>query len=126
MNTIFFAGLFGNNPLPGFEPMGSVMKERLMVVGAVLFVALVALVWAFLFRRKRRRAARREERHHRRQSFTKSATRGVAEIKRFVEDQQHRGRRRRHRPRNPTLAETGGLPPFRDRKDDQPPQTQPH
>ena len=126
MNTIFFAGLFGKDPLAGFAPTGSVMKERLMVVGAVLFVALVALVWAFLFRRQRRRAARREERHHRRQSFTKSATRGVAEIKQFVKDQQHRGHRRRHRPRNPTLAETGGLPPVRDHKDDQPPQTQPH
>ena len=26
---------------------------------------------------------------------------------------RHRRRRREHRPRNPTLAETGGLPPIR-------------
>lgn len=38
----------------------------------------------------------------------------------------HRGKRRKrlraHRPRNPTLAETGGLPPLRD---DGPPPSQP-
>jgi hypothetical protein len=38
-------------------------------------------------------------------------------------DRRRRRRRREHRPRNPTLAETGGLPPVRNQppRDGSPP-----
>jgi FtsZ-interacting cell division protein ZipA len=116
MNAIFMFGLFEGDPGPG--QMSSAMKEWLIVLGAVMVVTLIALGWAILFRRKRRRAARRADRHHRRHSFAK----GVSEIKKLVTDHQTR-RRRHHRPRNPTLAETGGLPPVRE--DTSPPRTPP-
>lgn len=124
MNLIFFAAAMDDDPLPGFGPMGLAAKERLIVLGAVALVLAIVLGWALLFRHRRRRAARREDRRHRRHSFAKNAAKGVAEIKQLVKEHQHRRRRRHHRPRNPTLAETGGLPP--PRSDDQPPQTQPH
>lgn len=97
------------------------MKENLIIFGALLLVSLLLLGWALLSRKKRRRAARREERRHRRSTF-QNARKGVSEIKELVRD--HSRRRRQHRPRNPTLAETGGLPPLR--RDEPPPPTQPH
>jgi type VI protein secretion system component VasK len=124
MKTFFLADIYTDNPLPGFGPMGSAVKERVIVFGTILLVLLLLLGWALLFRRHRRRAARREDRRRRRHSFAKNAVRGVAELNEYVKDRQQ-GRRRRHRPRNPTLAETGGLPPLRG-DDHQPPQSQPH
>lgn len=117
MSTFFLFGLFDAPGLRGDGQMSSAMKEWLIVLGAVMVVTLIALGWAILFRRKRRRAARRADRHHRRHSFAK----GVSEIKKLVTD--HQTRRRHHRPRNPTLAETGGLPPVRE--DTSPPRTPP-
>jgi len=84
----------------------------------VLLVIAAVLVGAYLSRRKRRHLARRAERHKRRHSFARNAGKGMAEIKEFVKERQ-RGRRRQHRPRNPTLSETGGLPPIR--SDPEPP-----
>ena len=124
MMPVFFAGLMDDDPLPGFGPMSPIMKERLIVFGAMILVLLVVLGWAVLFRGHRRRSARREDRRRRRHSFTKNAAKGVAEIREYVKKRQRR-RRREHRPRNPTLAETGGLPPVRD-EGDQAPQRQPH
>jgi FtsZ-interacting cell division protein ZipA len=110
MSTFILGSLFDEG-LPGDARMSTAMKERLIVLGAVMVVTLMVLGWAILFRRKRRRAARRADRHHRRQSFTKNSSQGMAETNKSVAE--HR-RRRHHRPRNPTLAETGGLPPVRE------------
>jgi hypothetical protein len=90
-------------------------RERLMIFGAIGFVALLALLWAAFLRKKRRR--RRSHQHSHRQSS--SSAERVEDLK--DEDappaaeprQRSRRWRRRHRPRNPTLAETGGLPPIR-------------
>ena len=112
MNTIFLAGVLDDDPIPGFSGMSSTMKERVIVLGAVLLVIAIALAWVYFSRRKRRHLARREERHRRRHSFAKNAGKSFTELKEYVQEHQ-RGRRRRHRPRNPTLAETGGLPPMR-------------
>ena len=121
---VFFAALLDDDPLPGFGPMSPVMKERLIVVGAMILVLLVVLGWALLFRSQRQRSARREDRRHRRHSFAKKAAKGVAEIREYVKEHRRR-RRREHRPRNPTLSETGGLPPVRG-EDDPPSRNQPH
>jgi MYXO-CTERM domain-containing protein len=90
-------------------------RERVMIFGAIGFVALLALVWAAFLRKKRRR---RHSRHH---SHRQSSS--PAEKVEVLKDQdappvteprqRSRRSRRRHRPRNPTLAETGGLPPVR-------------
>jgi hypothetical protein len=113
MSTFFLFGLFDVRGLRSDGQMSSVLKERLIVLGAVMVVLLIVLAWAVLFRRKRLRAARRSDRRHRRQSFARNAAKGMSEIKKLATENPP-GRRRRHRPRNPTLAETGGLPPVRE------------
>lgn len=125
MMTVFFAGLMDDDPLPGLGPLSPGMKERVIVIGAMILVLLLILGWALLFRSHRLRSARREERRHRRHSLAKNAAKGVAELREYVKAHQRRRRRREHRPRNPTLSETGGLPPVRG-ADEPPPQNQPH
>ena len=125
MNLFFLLSLFEpDGPISGAGPMSQVMKERLIILGAVLLVSLALLGWAWISRKKRRRSARREERHRRRSMF-QNARKGVSEIKEMVQDRKRR-RRREHRPRNPTLAETGGLPPPRRDEPPAPPPPQPH
>ena len=116
MNTIFFASAASDLPLPDLSTSTSATKEHLVLIVAITLVTAGALAWAFLFRRKRRRSARREERRRRRRSFIGDTAKGVAELKQYIEERKerkHGHRRRHHRPRNPTLAETGGLPPIR-------------
>lgn len=108
---LFAASLWDEEPVPGFGPLSPVFKERLIILGALAVVLLLVFAWALAFRHRRRRTARREERRRRRHSFRQNATRSVAELREYVK--QRRRRRRAHRPRNPTLAETGGLPPIR-------------
>ena len=99
--------------LSGDGPMSFALKELLLVVGALVAVTLIVLGWAIFFRRRRNHAARRMQRHHRRHALTKTAARGDGKFKkRFTKSKDRR--RRSHRTRNPTLAETGGLPPVRE------------
>ncbi len=82
---------------------GRWIGEVVAIVAAVSLLTLLLLVWASYFRRRRRRHSHHHAHDH-------------------GEQRQHSGhrRRRRHRhggketKRNPTLAETGGLPPARD------------
>jgi hypothetical protein len=83
-----------NLPSPGWE-------DFLIVLGAVVLVALMAFIFAF-FRRNQTHLHR--HRHHRKT--------------------QKKRRRREHRLLNPTLAQTGGLPPIRT-KEPPPSQTPP-
>ncbi len=68
--------------------------------GAFALVILGTFGWALIFKQPLRR-------HHHRAS--KPDTSGTTH-------HRHRHRRKEHRPVNPTLAETGGLPPERDPK----------
>ena len=83
-----------------WRQMSSLRQQ--VIVGLILLgiLAFAAVLWALFIhtpseRRRARGKARREtEPHHQRRKWKK--------------------RRREHRPRNPTLAETGGLPPPRE------------
>jgi flagellar biosynthesis/type III secretory pathway M-ring protein FliF/YscJ len=77
------------------------LPQSLAVLGALVGVSLLAFFWVVLVRKRRRR---RRHRHHPQPAIQKV---------REQEDQKKR-RRRDRRPRNPTLAETRGLPPVRD------------
>ena len=113
MNVFFLFSLFDDDdPAAAYAKLTPQAKERLLIFGAIFLVIIGVLLWAVLFRKSRRRAARRESHRHRRTSFAKRTAKGVAELKQYVQERQRRSRRR-HRPRNPTLAETGGLPPPR-------------
>jgi len=88
------------------------LKEALFLIGALSGVLLVAAVYIYV-RWKRRRHAHR---HHRASTSADGAQPGA-------EDGRERGRRKwrkrrryeeEYSRRNPTLAETGGLPPKRE------------
>lgn len=112
----FLAQLEGLNPLNPTAPVtkstGFVFEDILVVLAVGLALGLLLLLWA---RYHVRRKKRRHHHHHERSVVSRPAPVLAEE-----EDQDPRrdGRRRRrrrhrrdHRPRNPTLAETGGLPP---------------
>jgi hypothetical protein len=98
-----------------WSAMDADMRNQLLLVLLLGAVCLGVLIWAAFFRKAKRR------RHHRHRPHTWQ----------LDPNEPHSGRRqrrpeRRRRsahpklPRNPTLAETGGLPPRR--PEDQPPE----
>ena len=102
--------LLDDDPLPWYGPISAAAKERFIVLGAMTLVVLAVFIWVAFVREKPRRRSSRVHRHRR--SVIKSTMEGMAEVKRVLRTREHR-RRQEHRPRNPTLAETGGLPPTR-------------
>ena len=101
--------------LAPWRSMSSSALGAILLLCAMGLVALLAVVWAAFFRSSRRR--RRSHHHsHRHSSSSIEAVEPPSPESSPSPPQQHHGRRhsrRRHRPRNPTLAETGGLPPVR-------------
>jgi len=106
-----------------FRP-GRGMRESLIVMGALAMVFLGALVWAAFFRKPGHRQHRSHHHHHDRlpgdaaeTPVAADATVGAAVPTEDSAHHQHKHRRRRRRRmyqgHNPTLAETGGLPPKR-------------
>jgi hypothetical protein len=87
---------------------------HLSVSGAILIVVALVVVWAVFFRPRSRHhfrvPGRSRSRRHREET---EVSRDVAEAPASRRHHQGRRRRRELRPRNPTLAETGGLPPRR-------------
>jgi hypothetical protein len=78
-----------------------------MLFGAFGLVTLLILAWA-IFIRKRPDESSRRYRYPSRESMDNDDVRESA-----AEGSKRRRRRRKRRSRNPTLAETGGLPPIR-------------
>jgi hypothetical protein len=85
------------NALQSLIPSGSTVSQVLIYFGALFLVALAVFAWA-VFRTQPRR---RHSHHYRAKPASKQQ------------------RQPEYLPRNPTLAETGGLPPVRTEK--QPP-----
>lgn len=101
--------------LQSVTSLSSSARDRLIIFGAVLLVAILAFVWVGMFRKPRRRHSRHHHHHHHHHR-PQPESRPSEDTSLF---RKRRRRRREHRPRNPTLAETGGLPPRR--PDDVPP-----
>jgi hypothetical protein len=76
-------------------------REMFYVLSTILLLAAILFLWTFLFHRPRRHSLAR--------SLGGNASAG--EILRDPRDRHEKKRRRRWARRNPTLAETGGLPP---------------
>ncbi len=89
------------------------VRERLIVVGSITLITLFIAIWVVFFRGGGGKS--RSRRHRRRQEHSEKPAPIVTDAPKEAEDgeRRHRRRRREHRPRNPTLAETGGLPPKR-------------
>ena len=102
----------------GWRMLTPGIQEGFIIVGALLFVTATIYVWAAFFRKRgRRRRVRLYHHRHRSPGPAAAAAGKDGEAGSPVIHSRHRHRRRRHRrraerPRNPTLAETGGLPPY--------------
>jgi hypothetical protein len=88
---------------------GMNIRDFMLLVGAVLVLASVLFLWAYAARRSRQVVAGHPRALYR------------AEPRESDEDGSRRYRKKRRRveapdtlPRNPTLSETGGLPPVRE------------
>lgn len=82
-------------------------NDVLLLLGAVTVLSLVFIAWAVFFRKRKEDLSNwkvQPSRHQSSPSQHESSGHG---------HRRRRRRRREHRPRNPTLAETGGLPPAR-------------
>jgi hypothetical protein len=118
-----------NDVLPTGLPFSPAWKHFFIVMGAILLGALAVLFWVIAFHKRRTISGFRQRRHHHRHRHERSSgsERGnlqktAAGIKEIIEKgQQRQQRRHEHRPMNPTLAQTGGLPPVRE--DSEPPPT---
>ncbi len=108
----------------GIGPMGPGMKNALILLGTLLLVVFSLLVWASLIR-KRRHGHHRHHHHHGRSKGKPNELRTPDgnEPAQGTGTRHRRHRRREHRPLNPTLAMTGGLPPVRN---PEPPRPVPH
>jgi type VI protein secretion system component VasK len=89
--------------------------ERLIVITAIILIAVSVLVWAVFVRKSRRRQRSHQHGHHhsRDPARDEAAADGDDVTTQSQKRRKWRRPRREHRPRNPTLAETGGLPPMR-------------
>jgi len=118
MTHFLLAQLDGLNPLNPTGPVGKstglVFMDVLAIVATGLVLGAVLLVWA------RYRARSKKHRPHRQRERTATAPTGIPLNEEGGDDgagrddprhSKRRRRRRDHRPRNPTLGETGGLPP---------------
>lgn len=121
--NVFFSAVVEpyDTALPRIKATGPAIRDWGILLGAILAVAAIVILWIVFSSRSRRHAARREDRRQRRRAFLRKTA--EAEL-RSEKPPGRRRRRRHHRPRNPTLAETGGLPPIRG--EDQEPQVPPH
>jgi hypothetical protein len=101
------------NPL---SRMSSTTRELVLVMGGLWLASMVVVIWALFFRSKRRHRS-----HHHHSARTPSPSSDAGE----TGDSRRRRRRRKRRssemPLNPTLAQTGGLPPLRSEKAPEPP-----
>ena len=99
-------------PIPVVGRMSPGWEDFFIVMGVLLVVVIIAFIWVAFFRKASRRTRRSHRHSHHRMSYGQQIRKGATELKEFA--RKHKERRRRQRnPVNPTLAETGGLPPVR-------------
>jgi hypothetical protein len=101
-----------------WQKMEPAMKEAVLISSSLVLVIFLILIWAIFVRKPSRCHQHRHGDHQHRRYRAPEPAEGqpagatddaAAPSKR----RRWRRRRREHRPRNPTLSETGGLPPFR-------------
>jgi ABC-type nickel/cobalt efflux system permease component RcnA len=117
-----------DNLLPSGSPLAPGWFDFFIVLGAILLVALAVLIWAIMFHKRGATSSHHHRHphrpHHRRRhgSFRDDFQKTTAGIKEIIEKgkRQHH-HRHEHRPMNPTLAQTGGLPPIREESKPPPP-----
>ena len=110
-----------NEPqLPPVDQLSPAWVDFFVVLGIILLVTLALIIWAMVFSTKARRRRHRHHHHHHHKSYREEFKKGADGIKELIQQRRHR-HRHEHRPINPTLAETGGLPPPRGENKPPPP-----
>jgi hypothetical protein len=92
------------------------MKEALAISGSLVLVIFLVLLWVIFLHKPSRRHHHRHRRYPGNRAPEPGQGLAAAATDPTAVPPKHRKwrrRRREHRPRNPTLSETGGLPPFR-------------
>jgi type VI protein secretion system component VasK len=105
-------------PTPWYK-LGPSFRNYLAICGAIALVTLLAVLWAVYLRKRKRRHSRRPHSNDRREGAPPAQQDQQGEPA-AGKRRRWRRRRRDHRPRNPTLAETGGLPPLREERPPEP------
>jgi hypothetical protein len=94
--------------------MSSTAQDCLILLGVLALVTLPILLWAGLLRHRFRRHHHHHSHHHSHHSTDPATSAVPGDRAEGLSTPPDRGgsrrRRREHRPRNPTRAETGGLP----------------
>jgi hypothetical protein len=96
-----------DDTLPAVGHLSPEWLDFFVVLGAIALVLLLAFFWALFLRKKG--AQRRRKRRHRHKGFREQFQKNDGGTGKNL----HERRRREHHPLNPTLAQTGGLPPIR-------------
>jgi hypothetical protein len=104
---LYFADIEFEEVAMSWQKMSGATRDGLVVFGSMVAVTLVVAIWAAFIRKKKRRRAHHSHGHSHNSEREKAAAPEEPQRRKW------RRRRREHRPRNPTLAETGGLPPVR-------------
>jgi hypothetical protein len=98
--------------------------DILIMLGVILLVAAVVFFWALSIR-KRKNRIRKYRHHHHRPGLREQLQKGASGIKELAQKDRSGRRHRSHRTINPTLAQTGGLPPLREADNPPPAEPQP-
>jgi hypothetical protein len=104
---VFFGEMTFDEALDPWRSLSAATRDALIIGGAFTLVIATVFLWAVYVRKPKRRH-HSHHRPHRSASDDSSNGSGQSPGRR-----KWRRPRREHRPRNPTLAETGGLPPAR-------------
>jgi hypothetical protein len=111
----FFAQVTDDLITPRKLKFDASSRELTIVIGTAIIVSLLALIWAIFFRKRRRHHRHSHGQHHSNPTSGNPAAplTPPSQVESDPTRRRRRRRRRKERPRNPTLAETGGLPPIR-------------
>jgi hypothetical protein len=118
---LFLAALDLSTIMRPWRLLSPVAREGLLILGAMSSVTLLAMGWAMFLRRRHHRRHKHHHGHwHASQSTETPVNSDDADTPSGLEKRRRRHSGRHRRPRNPTLAETGGLPPIRHEEPDEP------
>jgi hypothetical protein len=98
-------GVPGSTPAAPNRLPSQVVPSLLLLVGLAILVLLIVILWAIFIRKPTEVRSSTPKLSQSTPQVTETED-GRLRIRK-----KHRKRRRDHRGRNPTLAETGGLPP---------------
>jgi hypothetical protein len=118
LQLLFAQTTLPTDVIPGaWHWMGLTMTELMVLLGAVGAVTLLVLIWAVYIRKPPKSHSHD---YHYPSDNQETMSGGDPEENGEKRYRRKRRRRREHRPRNPTLAETGGLPPARSERPSDP------